>query len=479
MDEETPTQALGYLYMGYASAALWDGQPRRGFEMASRALEVGAALGNEVMESMAETVVGWFRAVLGELTEGARMIDDAWVKADRLDHFFASFLASWCLCGVYGIGCWDPIRMARAAERELSKPRIEQAPNQRQALEQMVAGALIIRGRMTEARAATDVFLDWSFVEPWMLMYEGEWEASDAVLHRSIEMGMSRKESLTPIGARGFRGMIARYRGDYEAARDLLTPDLEMVIERDWIWQEVGIRMILAEVEVDAGRLDEAERHVNRCRELFALDDHVGKEGIVARAEGKLAAARGRHDEAAEHFLRSAEILERIEQVYEQAATFHAWGQALLRAGDHSAAIEKLSHALDLYRKGGAGAVFIERVLVDKMAAQGIDPSSVETSIDAVASIVGMEQPDLRRAASPDGTVAIVFSDIEGSTQMAERLGDERWMAVVRRHNGIVRSRVAAHGGTEVKALGDGFMLAFPSPSSAVACAVDVQRAFA
>ncbi|MEX2557224.1 MAG: AAA family ATPase [Actinomycetota bacterium] len=479
LDETIPTQALGYLYMGYASAALWDGQPRRGFDMASRALEVGTALGNEVMESMAETVVGWFRAVLGELTEGARMIEDAWQKADRLDHFFASFLASWCLAGVYGIGCWDPVRMAGAAERELAKPRIEQAPNQRQALEQMVAGSLIMRGRLAEARAATDVYLDWTFVEPWLLMYEGDWEAADAVLRRSVDMGMTRRENITPTGARGFRGLIARYRGDYDAARDLLTPDLELAIDRDWVWPEVSNRMILAEVEVDAGRPDEAERHINRCRELFARDSHGGKEGIVARVEGKLAAARGRYEDAAGHFLRSVEILERVDQVFEQAATFHSWGGALRDLGDHGAAIEKLSQALDLYRRGGAGAVFIERVLVDKMAAQGIDPSTVETSIDAVASIVGMERPDLQQHASPDGTVAIVFSDIEGSTQMAERLGDERWIAVVRRHNEIVRERLAVHRGTEVKALGDGFMLAFPTPSDAIACAVDIQRAFA
>jgi len=478
LDETMPTQALGYLYMGYASAALWDGRPRRGFDMASRALEVGTALGNEVLESMAETVVGWFRAVLGELTEGARMVERAWQKADRLDHFFASFLASWCLAGVYGMGCWDPVRMAGVAERELAKPRIEQAPNQRQALEQMVAGSLIMRGRFADARAATDVYLDWTFVEPWLLMYEGDWEAADAVLRRSVDEGTRRGGSLTPTGARGFRGLIARYRGDYDAARDLLTPDLELAIDRDWAWLEVGNRMILAEVEVDAGRLDQAEQHINRCRELFARDSHGGKEGIVARVEGKLAAARGRYEDAAGHFLRSVEILERVGQVFEQAATLHSWGRALRDLGDHGAAIEKLSQALDLYRKGGAGAVFIESVLVDKMAAQGIDPSSVETSIDAVASIVGMERPDLRRAASPDGTVAIVFSDIEGSTQMAERLGDQRWLDVVRRHNEIVREHLPAHRGTEVKALGDGFMLAFPNASNAVGCAVEIQRAF-
>ena len=479
LDEAKPTEALGYLFMGYASAALWEGQPRRGFEMASRALEVATALGNEVMESMAQTVVGWFRAVLGELTEGARMIEEAWQKADRLDHFFASFLASWCLAGVHGMGRWDTVLMGAVAERELGKPRIEQAPNQRRALEQMLGGSLIMRGRIPEARAAVDVYLDWAFVESWMLVYEGDWEAADAVLRRSVEFGTERHELLTPSGARSFRGLIARYRGDYEAAREHLVPDLEMAVERAWMWPEVTHRMLLAEAEFEAGRLEDAERHVARCKEIFARDSHGGKEGIVARVEGRIAAGYGRREEAEAHFERAVEILRKVEQIFELAGTYHAWGKALLDAGDQSAAVEKLSQALDLYTKHGAGAAFIERVLVDKMAAQGIDPSSIETSIDAVASIVGMEQPDLRRAASADGTVAIVFSDIEGSTQMAERLGDERWMAVVRRHNEIVRARVAARGGTEVKALGDGFMLAFPSPSSAVACAVDIQRAFA
>jgi class 3 adenylate cyclase len=96
-----------------------------------------------------------------------------------------------------------------------------------------------------------------------------------------------------------------------------------------------------------------------------------------------------------------------------------------------------------------------------------------------VCSAVAVELPDIARHASPDGTVAIVFSDIEASSEMAERLGDERWLAVLRRHNEIVREHVAAHGGTEVKSLGDGFMLAFPNGAQAVACAAAIQRAFA
>ncbi|HLA19356.1 MAG TPA: adenylate/guanylate cyclase domain-containing protein, partial [Dehalococcoidia bacterium] len=111
--------------------------------------------------------------------------------------------------------------------------------------------------------------------------------------------------------------------------------------------------------------------------------------------------------------------------------------------------------------------------------AQGIDPTATGTSIDAVAAVVQSEQPDLRPHAAPDGTVTIMFSDIEGSTAMTERLGDQRWLNLLRGHNAIVRKRVAAHGGFEVKSEGDGFMLAFQSARRALQCAIDIQRAFA
>jgi len=75
--------------------------------------------------------------------------------------------------------------------------------------------------------------------------------------------------------------------------------------------------------------------------------------------------------------------------------------------------------------------------------------------------------------------VTILFSDIESSTEMTERLGDQRWMELLREHNAIVREQVAAHDGFEVKSQGDGFMLAFQSARKALQCAIETQRAFA
>ena len=62
---------------------------------------------------------------------------------------------------------------------------------------------------------------------------------------------------------------------------------------------------------------------------------------------------------------------------------------------------------------------------------------------------------------------------------MTDRLGDRRFMEVLRAHNGVVRQKVKAHAGFEVKSEGDGFMVVFQSARRALQCAIDIQRAFA
>jgi predicted ATPase/class 3 adenylate cyclase len=79
----------------------------------------------------------------------------------------------------------------------------------------------------------------------------------------------------------------------------------------------------------------------------------------------------------------------------------------------------------------------------------------------------------------PTGTVAFVFTDIEGSTRLAQTLPDTVWTAVLERHRELIRGAVAAHGGTEVSTEGDGFFLVFPRTSDAVAAVVDAERALA
>jgi class 3 adenylate cyclase len=74
---------------------------------------------------------------------------------------------------------------------------------------------------------------------------------------------------------------------------------------------------------------------------------------------------------------------------------------------------------------------------------------------------------------------AILFTDIEGSTSITQRLGDAAAMSLLRRHDEIVRAALRRTGGTEVKHTGDGIMASFRSIAGSIEAAVQIQRAFA
>jgi predicted ATPase/class 3 adenylate cyclase/Tfp pilus assembly protein PilF len=76
----------------------------------------------------------------------------------------------------------------------------------------------------------------------------------------------------------------------------------------------------------------------------------------------------------------------------------------------------------------------------------------------------------------PSGTVTLLFTDIEGSTALAERVG-ERWPGFLAEHNRILREAFSAHGGIELGAEGDAFFVAFTSAPPAAAAAAAAQRA--
>ena len=78
----------------------------------------------------------------------------------------------------------------------------------------------------------------------------------------------------------------------------------------------------------------------------------------------------------------------------------------------------------------------------------------------------------------PSGTVTFLFSDIEGSTRLLQRLG-ERWGDLVATHNRIMREGFAAAGGREVDRQGDAFFAVFPRAQAALEAAAEIQRELA
>jgi class 3 adenylate cyclase len=98
------------------------------------------------------------------------------------------------------------------------------------------------------------------------------------------------------------------------------------------------------------------------------------------------------------------------------------------------------------------------------------------TSAEDIVRSLSVAPPDLSASSATDGTVTLVFTDIEDSTKLNAFLGDQRWLDVLRAHNDVIANVTSGAGGTVVKNIGDGFMLAFPSARTGVRCAIELQR---
>jgi adenylate cyclase len=99
------------------------------------------------------------------------------------------------------------------------------------------------------------------------------------------------------------------------------------------------------------------------------------------------------------------------------------------------------------------------------------------SSIDDLARWSQEDRRELVKLAGRDGSVTILFSDIEDSTTLNERLGDDAWVRLLGSHDDLVHEKVRQYGGHVVKSQGDGFMIAFREPADAVRTGIDIQDA--
>jgi class 3 adenylate cyclase len=282
----------------------------------------------------------------------------------------------------------------------------------------------------------------------------------------------------------GFAHMLEQT-GDLEGAAAMLEVVASDGFSR--IPDDVARRYTLcAAAEVAASLSD-----TTRCSQIYDLlvpmagdcsdIGTVAYHGAVDRYLGLLALTLDRPDDAIAHLEAAQAIHERMRAKPWFARTKYDLGRALLARGgpgDATRAVGLLNDALDTANAIGMSRL-VDETLAAKLALQGISSDTIMASIDIVAAAVKADRPDLRGQSAADGTVTILFSDIERYTEMTERLGDTRSQEVLRAHNAILRREVDTHRGTEVKSAGDGFMLAFADVTDALDCAIAIQRAIA
>ncbi len=105
---------------------------------------------------------------------------------------------------------------------------------------------------------------------------------------------------------------------------------------------------------------------------------------------------------------------------------------------------------------------------------EAIQARTIEEFLDE-----GRDQATAAEAPEAGAFRTVLFTDVEASAALTQRLGDAKAREVLRTHERMVREALRAHGGAEVKTMGDGFMASFSSATRALECAIAMQRAFA
>jgi class 3 adenylate cyclase len=250
----------------------------------------------------------------------------------------------------------------------------------------------------------------------------------------------------------------------------------------------------------------DADRYLIAGRETVALagpdavtTDLDEFEALIAgdRVEEALALCRGDllaglddewvYERRDEHAERVGSALERLAAEAEEAGDLASAVSFTRRR----AALDPLAEDAqrDLIRRMGAagdraGAIAAYRRLQDRLRSElGIAPSALTRELveslrreeaEAPAPAPASAAPPAERA---PGTVTLLFTDQVSSTETLQRLGDDEAERLRRTHFRLLRDTATAHGGQEVKNLGDGLMVAFTSAVDAVACAIGIQQA--
>ncbi len=368
-----------------------------------------------------------------------------------------------------------------------------------------------------QTREPTALWLSVVYQGLWANL-EGRFEDAERLANESLQLARRFEHD---GGAQFHAILISRVRAEQGRLGEMITV-IEAIVKRTPV---VAWSARLVQLYAEFGREDDARREL----ELFAADDfasvptdvlylaslgyiaeacavlrdakraevlyrlmlpHAKRNVVVANAAvngpvdcqlGKLAATLGRYDDAARHFEATIDFDRRLGARPLLARAQVDYARMLLERagpGDRERALRLANEALGVAHALGMKLV-TERALAAKLAAQGIDGADTRRSVYAVATLVQTARPDLASEAAADGTVTLVFSDMEGFTRMTESLGDIAAHQIVQAHNQIVREHTAAHGGREVELRGDGFLLAFASARQAALCAISLQRAFA
>ena len=453
---EGDTYAHGYLALIASEAAGAMGDPDKALALAERAVEIGKAADDADLTAYGLTNLGALKIASGLTIDGLALMEEASIAAVNGD--LSPLTSGVTACRMIS-ACRDLTDYRRASEWiEATEKYCDR---------QSVSG---FPGICRVHRAEVSVI-------------SGAWEQAELDLEQAtVELGAY---NATPPQADGFYaiGDIRRLKGDFEGAEVAL---------REAHARGRSPQPALALVRLAEGKVKAASSAINAAVAEETWDRWARARLLPAQAEiaiaaGDVALARTAVDEL-------VGVVSGYPSPALEAGRQAALGRVLVAEGDFSAATRELRGAIKGWREVGAPYEVARARAVLSRALRAVgneDDAELElraaldefrrlgARVDVEGAERELREAEDRRSGPLSATKTFMFTDIVGSTNLAEMLGDKAWERLLRWHDDMLRKLVASGGGEVVNSTGDGFFVAFDSARSGIDCAVSIQRALA
>lgn len=441
----------GFLWRALGRRAYRDGDPTRGRVLLEKAIELGERLGDANLVAMSRTWLGVSLWESGLRDEAFAYMDEGCAAA------IGGELGPWATGIVYcnAIGVYRD-----AGEFALGGEWTETATRwcDRESITGFSgicrvhrAEFMRLRGKLAEAeveakRASgeldgnTPSFAGDAYYEIGLIRLRlGDLDGAEAAFTRANELGREPQPGAA---------LILAARGDLGAA--LRSIQASTIDPADSVLDAIRCATSEVDIAVAIGDLDSAERAATRAEQLAEGQPGIGLQVLSVQARGLVEAARGNPDAHRTH-RRALRMWQEIHAPYEVAQVRLALAHALRQIGDNAGAQHELEAASATFERLGAR---LDSARAARLLEENATPQSVAQR-------------------------TMFFSDIVGSTQLIEAIGDGAWTDLVAWLDGAMRQCFASHGGEEVDHAGDEFFVAFRDSTSALDCAITIQRKLA
>jgi class 3 adenylate cyclase len=448
--------AHAYLALDLSEAARSAGNIDEALAQAEKAVQLATTSRDPDMQAAALTNFGSLRIATGATSDGIAMMEEASVAAVNGE---LSPIATGVACCRMIAACRDLTDYRRATEwTEATEQWCER---------QSVAG---FPGVCRIHRAE-------------VVAIGGAWDRAEIELRQAADELVGYNANMPLADGVYALGEIHRLKGDFEGAEAAFrqanglgrTPQPGLALIR---LAEGNVKNAAAAINSALG--DETWDQWARVRLLPAQVE-------IAIAAGDVGLAR-----------RAAEELGRIIETYKspalEAGRRQALGRVLLAEGDAAGAASEFRGAIRDWREVGApyeiakGRALLARALraLDDDEAADLELSAARDEFqrlgaqpDAAAAEKELRAAADRRTGPLTARKTFMFTDIVGSTNLAELLGDDAWERLLRWHDDTLRAQVRKSGGQVVNSTGDGFFVAFDTAREGIDCAIAIQRAIA